>query len=103
MKVNNRLVTLILFAVVSTTCLADVDGCVEMTKHASDIALPPVKEAFVASGRSSLDRVDISRGRDCGVSVYFVFEAKQAYRNFGSHWIVSRNKKSGKIDIQDGI
>lgn len=103
MKANNRLVTFTFFAVVSTICFADVDGCVEMTKHASDIALPSIEEAFVTSGRSSLDRVDISRGRDCGDSVYFVFEAKQAYRNFGSHWIVSRNKKSGKIDIQDGI
>jgi hypothetical protein len=92
-----------LAALTATPCLADVDGCSDMAKGASDAALPAIKKAFAKAGRVPLDRVEISGGRDCGDSIYFGVEAKPEYRNFGSHWIVSMDKKTGKIDIEDGI
>lgn len=103
MGASVRIAIFALLSVISTHCLADVDGCTEMTKENSERALPPIRRAFEDAQRFPMDRVDVSRGRDCGGSVYFVFEAKPAFRNFGSHWIVSMDKTSGKIDIQDGI
>lgn len=103
MKAVSYLLLFSLTAFTSVPCLADADGCSELAKAASDAALPAIKQAFAKSGRAPLDRVEISEGRDCGDSIYFGVEAKPEYRNFGSHWIVSMDKKTGKIDILDGI
>ncbi|GAB3789822.1 hypothetical protein GCM10028797_25780 [Dyella agri] len=100
MKVTSYPVLIALAAIISMPCLADVDGCTKMTKVASDAALPTIKQAFAKSGRFPLDRVEISRGRDCDDSIYFVFEAKPAYRNVGSHWFVSKDKKTVRFTFR---
>jgi hypothetical protein len=98
-----KFIIFILLAIYSVSCSADIDGCKEMSKKNSDIMLPRFKEAFIAAHRFSIDRVNITRGRDCVDSIYFVFEAKPKYADFGSNWIVTMDKKSRKIQIQDGI
>lgn len=84
-------------------CLADVDGCKEMGNAESEKVLPQVIRSFRDSGVYPVERVDISPGRDCGDEIYFVFEAKLVYRSFGSNWIVSKDKKTGRVRIQKGI
>ncbi|GLQ97857.1 hypothetical protein GCM10007863_22770 [Dyella mobilis] len=87
----------------SAQCMADVDGCKEMSKKTSDAALPEIRKAFMESHKFPVNEVSVSSGRDCGDSVYYVFEATGKYANVGYHWIVTKYKSSGKIEITDGI
>jgi len=98
-----KILIFVLLSILSIDCSADIDGCKKMSKRNSDLAIPKVRQAFIDGHRFPIEKVNISRGMDCGDSIYFVFEAKPPYMNFGSHWIVTMYKASGKTEIEDGI
>ena len=98
-----RVFSFLLLATFSVQCMADIDGCKEMSKKASDSALPEIRSAFIESHRFPINEVRISRGRDCGDSIYYVFEAVGKHENVGNHWMVTKYKDSGKVEITNGI
>jgi hypothetical protein len=103
MGVEMRALLCMLLAILSVSCKADDNGCKEMSQYNSDLMLPQARKAFIDGHRFSIEKVNISRGMDCGDNVYYVFEAKPAYANVGYHWIVTVYKATGKTVIDDGI
>lgn len=80
-----------------------VDGCKDLGKAESAQVLPHLKRVFREMGLYPIERMDISPGRDCGDAIYFLFEAKLVYRPGGLNWIVSQDKQTRKVTIQQGI
>lgn len=87
----------------AANCLAQVDGCRELGKAQSEETLPHLRRAFRDTGIYPIERIDVSPGRDCGDAIYFLFEVKLVYRPVGLGWIVSQDKRTGRVTIQQGI
>jgi hypothetical protein len=91
-------------ALVVITPLASASrDCREMSRDFYTKKVPDIKKFFIESKRFSIDRVDVSAGLDCGDRVYFEFEAKPEFNNFGYHWEVMLEKSTGKMTMIDGI
>lgn len=103
MNIAARIIVFTTLSLAAANCVAQVDGCTALGKTEAETALPHLKRAFRDAGLYPIERIDIAPGRDCGNAFYFLFQVKLVYRPLGLSWILSQDKATGKVTIQQNL
>lgn len=81
----------------------DMGGCRELTGLDGERATQELLSIFMSEVKLPRDKTGANRPEDCEDRIYLIVEGLDEFSGPGQHWIVEKNKKSGKITVEQGM